>query len=53
MLNAMQKILLRFHHIPSEDLVKMVLANKKGTFTIKFIIGATIGIDRSLLETIG
>ena len=29
MLNAMQQILLRFHKIPSEDLAKMVLANKK------------------------
>ena len=29
MLNAMQKIFLRFHHILSEDLVKLVLANKE------------------------
>lgn len=29
MLNAMQQIFLRFHKIPSEDLAKMILANKK------------------------
>ena len=36
MLNAMQKILLRFHHIPSEDLAKMVLANKKKSGLLHF-----------------
>ena len=36
MLNAMQKIFLRFHHIPSEDLAKMVLANKKKSGLLHF-----------------
>ena len=36
MLNAMQNILLRFHHIPSEDLAKMILANKKKNGLLHF-----------------
>ena len=36
MLNAMQKIFLRFHHIPSEDLAKMVLVNKKKSGLLHF-----------------
>ena len=32
----MQKIFLRFHHIPSEDLAKMVLANKKKSGLLHF-----------------
>ena len=36
MQNAMQKIFLRFHHIPSEDLAKMVLANKKKSGLLHF-----------------
>ena len=36
MLNAMKKIFLRFHHIPSEDLAKMVLANKKKSGLLHF-----------------
>lgn len=36
MLNAMQKIFLRFHHIPSENLAKMVLANKKKSGILHF-----------------
>lgn len=36
MLNAMQQILLRFHKIPSEDLAKMVLANKKKNGLLHF-----------------
>ena len=35
-LYAMQKIFLRFHHIPSEDLAKMVLANKKKSGLLHF-----------------
>ena len=36
MLNAMQNILLRFHHIPSEDLAKMILVNKKKSGLLHF-----------------
>ena len=36
MLNAMQNILLRFHHISSEDLAKMILANKKKNGLLHF-----------------
>lgn len=36
MLNAMQNILFRFHHIPSEDLAKMILANKKKNGLLHF-----------------
>ena len=32
----MQKIFLRFHHIPSEDLAKLVLANKKKSGLLHF-----------------
>ena len=35
-LYAMQKIFLRFHHIPYEDLAKMVLANKKKSGFLHF-----------------
>ena len=35
-LYAMQKIFLRFHHIPYEDLAKMVLANKKKSGLLHF-----------------
>lgn len=35
-LYAMQKIFLRFHHIPYEDLAKIVLANKKKSGLLHF-----------------